>query len=209
MVLLYSALLMVTAFWLGSCPFSVWIGRRFLGKDITEYGDHNPGATNVFRAGGRGWGFTAVFADILKGAPPILFAHYYLGLSEPSLYAMALLAVLGHMYSPFLGFRGGKATATTGGVLLVLPHLDVFIAFVLLMAVAFLFIEMESDAWEVTLSIIGTLVYVIVAGKDVWTVLFVGSLLLVLGTKHIQGLRTAPHVRVKPVSWFNSIRRGA
>jgi len=206
---LYSALLMAAAFWLGACPCSVWIGRRFLRKDITGYGDHNPGATNVFRAGGRGWGFAAVFADILKGTPPVLFAHYSLNLPELSLYAMALLAVLGHMYSPFLGFHGGKATATTAGVLLVLPQPDIFIVFILLMAVAFLFIEMESDAWEVTLSAAGMLGYVIAAGKDVWTLLFVGGLLLVLGTRHLQGLRTAPHVRVKPVSWFNSIKRGA
>jgi len=209
MELLYAALLMVVAFWLGACPCSVWIGRRFLGKDITAYGDHNPGATNVFRAGGRGWGLAAVFADVFKGTPPILFAHYHLQLSELSLYAIALLAVLGHMCSPFFGFRGGKATAITVGVLLVLPQPDIFVVFMLLMAAAFLFIEMESDAWEVTSSAVGTLVYVIAVGKDVWTVLFVGTLLLILGMRHLHGLRTAPHVRIKPVSWFNSIRRGA
>ena len=56
----YSALLVVVAFWLGACPFSVWIGRWFLGKDIRNYGDGNPGAANVFRAGGRKTGLFAV-----------------------------------------------------------------------------------------------------------------------------------------------------
>lgn len=209
MEVLYSVLLMMAAFWLGACPCSVWIGHRFLHKDITVYGDHNPGATNVFRAGGRGWGFAAVFADAFKGAPPIILAHYYLGLPELALYAMAFLAVLGHMYSPFLGLHGGKATATTGGILLILPHPDIFVVFILLMAIAFLFIEMESDAWVVTLSMLGTLGYAVVTDKGLWMYLFIASLLLILGVRHARGLREAPHIRVKPVIWFNSIRRRA
>jgi len=51
MEVFYSALLVIAAFWLGACPFSVWVGRWLLGKDITNYGDGNPGAANVFRAG--------------------------------------------------------------------------------------------------------------------------------------------------------------
>lgn len=51
--LFYPVSLAVLAFWLGACPFSVWIGRWFLDKDIREYGDGNPGAINVFRAGGQ------------------------------------------------------------------------------------------------------------------------------------------------------------
>ncbi|MCX8126283.1 MAG: glycerol-3-phosphate acyltransferase [Dehalococcoidia bacterium] len=207
MELLYSALLGVVAFWLGACPFSVWIGYRFLGKDITEYGDHNPGAANVFRAGGRGFGLLAVFADVSKGAPPILLARFYLELPEPSLYAMALLAVLGHMYSPFLGFRGGKATATTIGVMLVLPHLDVSIVFLLLMAVVFLFVEMESDAWEVMLSGAGMLAYTVFAGKGTPMYVFLVCLLIILGVKHFHGLCEAPRVRFKPISWFFTLKR--
>ncbi|MCX8126885.1 MAG: glycerol-3-phosphate acyltransferase, partial [Dehalococcoidia bacterium] len=172
------------------------------GKEITEYGDHNPGATNVFRAGGRGVGLLAVFADVFKGTPLIILAHYYLGLPEPVLYAVALSAVLGHMYSPFLGFHGGKATATTIGVLLVLPQPDVFVVFILLMAVIFLFVEMESDAWEVMLSGVGTLAYVVFTGKGFWMYLFVVCLLIALGKRHFRGLCEAPRVRFKPAGWI-------
>lgn len=209
MEILYSVLLVMAAFWLGSCPFSVWIGRRFLGKDITEYGDHNPGATNVFRAGGRGVGLLAVFADVSKGMPPIILAHYYLGLAEPALYAMAISAVLGHIYSPFLRFHGGKATATTIGVLMVIPQPDVFIVFILLMAAIFLFIEIESDAWEVMLSGTGMLAYVVITGKGLWMYLFIASLLIILGKRHLRGLCEAPRVRFKPAGWLDSMRRRA
>ncbi|MEM4724194.1 MAG: glycerol-3-phosphate acyltransferase [Candidatus Hadarchaeum sp.] len=207
MDVVYALLLIVGAFWLGACPFSVWIGRRFLGKDITEYGDHNPGATNVFRAGGRGFGLLAVFADVLKGTLPILLAHYHVGLPEPAVYAMALSSVLGHMYSPFLGFHGGKATATTIGVLLAIPHPDVFVVFIMLMAVMFLFIEMDSDAWEVMLSGVGLLAYVVFSGKGLWMYLFVASLLIILGKRHFRGLCEAPHIRFKLADWLGSVRR--
>ncbi|MDD5313586.1 MAG: glycerol-3-phosphate acyltransferase, partial [Dehalococcoidia bacterium] len=60
-------LLSVLSFLLGACPFSVWIGKLALKTDIRLYGDGNPGAYNVFRAGGRFWGVVCMLADILKG----------------------------------------------------------------------------------------------------------------------------------------------
>jgi glycerol-3-phosphate acyltransferase PlsY len=71
----YFALSAVSAFWLGACPFSVWIGRWVLGKDIRDYGDGNPGAANVFRAGGRKSGCLAVILDTTKGVPFVALAH--------------------------------------------------------------------------------------------------------------------------------------
>jgi len=65
----YAVLLVIGAFWLGACPFSVWVGRWLLKKDILEYGDGNPGAANVFRAGDVKTGLFALFLDMAKGAP--------------------------------------------------------------------------------------------------------------------------------------------
>ncbi len=65
----YFTLLAVSAFWLGACPFSVWIGRWVLGKDIRNYRGGNPGAANVFQAGGRKSGCLAVILDTVKGVP--------------------------------------------------------------------------------------------------------------------------------------------
>ncbi len=100
----------------GSLPFSVWVGRFVLHKDIRHYGDGNPGSFNVFRAGGRFWGVTAVLLDFLKGVIPVSLAYFRVGMEGWELTAVALAPILGHAFSPFLKFRGGKALAVTFGV---------------------------------------------------------------------------------------------
>ncbi|GAB4579752.1 MAG: glycerol-3-phosphate acyltransferase [Anaerolineales bacterium] len=87
-----------------------------MGTDIRQYGDGNPGAFNVFRAGGKGWGWVAILLDGLKGAIPVGLANYWIGLEGWSLAVVALAPILGHAYSPLLKFRGGKALAVTFGV---------------------------------------------------------------------------------------------
>jgi glycerol-3-phosphate acyltransferase PlsY len=103
------------AFLSGSLPFSFWVGR-LAGKNIQDYGDGNPGATNAWKAGGAFWGAAAVVLDFGKGAVPVLLANYWVGLEGFSLAAVSLAPVLGHAYSPFLRFQGGKALAVTFGV---------------------------------------------------------------------------------------------
>ena len=104
------------SFFCGSLPFSVWIGRWGLKKDIRKYGDKNPGTANVFRAGGRIWGVVALLLDFLKGAIPVGLAYWGCGLSGWGIALVATAPVIGHAYSPLLGFRGGKALATSFGI---------------------------------------------------------------------------------------------
>lgn len=106
----------VFAFVCGSLPFSVWVGRLALHKDVREFGDGNPGASNVFRAGGKGWGVLAVVLDFLKGAIPVGLANFWAGLDGWGITAVAIAPILGHAFSPFLRFRGGKALAVSFGV---------------------------------------------------------------------------------------------
>lgn len=103
------------AFLSGALPFSVWVGR-LAGKDVRQYGDGNPGATNAWKAGGVFWGAAAMILDFAKGAIPILLVNFVVGLEGWSLAAVSLAPILGHAYSPFLRFRGGKALAVTFGV---------------------------------------------------------------------------------------------
>ncbi len=103
-------------FLLGSIPFSVILGRLLLGKDIRQYGDGNPGGTNVGRASGKKLlGALAIAIDMIKGALPVALAYYVSGVSGWGLTAVVLAPILGHAYSPFLRFKGGKAIATTFG----------------------------------------------------------------------------------------------
>jgi glycerol-3-phosphate acyltransferase PlsY len=100
----------------GAVPFSVLIGQLAAGEDIRRHGDHNPGAANVLRAAGIPAFALASLADYLKGAIPVGLAFYVVGLRGWPIIPVALAPVLGHMFSPLLRFRGGKAVASTFGI---------------------------------------------------------------------------------------------
>ena len=104
------------AFLFGSLPFSLWIGRAATGKDIRRYGDHNPGATNVLRAGSRGGFLLAMALDISKGALVVGLAYQVWGIQDWRIVPITLAPVAGHAFSPFLRGQGGKALATAFGV---------------------------------------------------------------------------------------------
>ncbi|MBN8621452.1 MAG: glycerol-3-phosphate acyltransferase, partial [Anaerolineae bacterium] len=82
---------LVAAFLCGALPFSVWLGRLALRTDIRRYGDGNPGATNVFRAGGKWIGVLAAILDGAKGMLPVLLARFVAGWQGWELAALALM----------------------------------------------------------------------------------------------------------------------
>lgn len=118
------AILLILAYIIGSFPSGVLIGKLFYHKDIRQYGSGNIGTTNTFRVLGRKAGIVVLFCDILKGslaaALPIWFKltpPHYLVL------VFGLAAIVGHSFSIFLKFKGGKAVATSAGILLTYnPH---------------------------------------------------------------------------------------
>jgi glycerol-3-phosphate acyltransferase PlsY len=107
---------------LGSIPTGYLMGRAG-GLDIRQHGSGNIGATNVWRVMGRTWGFAAFACDFLKGflllflVRRIEFHHAHTWSVSLLLVLCALAAVIGHNYTPWLGFRGGKGIATSAGVL--------------------------------------------------------------------------------------------
>lgn len=111
-----NAFIVFLAYLLGSIPSGLIVGKVFYGKDIREHGSGNLGGTNTFRTLGFKAGMAVTIADILKGTlaaslPLLLDADIHTLL-------VGIFAVIGHMYPVFAGFRGGKAVATSGGVLL-------------------------------------------------------------------------------------------
>ena len=103
------------AFVLGALPFSVWIGNYGIKQDIRAVADNNPGATNVYRTGGLGWFILALIFDISKGVVPVALAQLLGGIDGWQLLPIALAPPLGHAFSPFLNWKGGKAVAATFG----------------------------------------------------------------------------------------------
>lgn len=111
-----NAIIIILAYLLGSLPSGLIIGKVFYGKDIREHGSGNLGGTNTFRTLGVKAGLVVSIADVLKGT---LAASLPLLLNaDIPMLLVGVFAVIGHMYPVFAGFRGGKAVATSGGVLL-------------------------------------------------------------------------------------------
>lgn len=118
--------LMAGAYLLGSVPTGLLLAKLF-GMDIRSAGSGNIGATNVYRTVGRSVGIMTLAGDCLKGLLPVLAAKWF-GLPDVWLAVTGCAAFLGHVYSVFLGFKGGKGVATALGVFLGISPLAVPVA---------------------------------------------------------------------------------
>ncbi|WP_303965264.1 glycerol-3-phosphate 1-O-acyltransferase PlsY [Sporosarcina ureae] len=112
-------LIILAAYLLGSIPSALWIGKLFYGTDVRQHGSGNMGATNTFRVLGKKAGIVVTLLDILKGTAAVLLPLLPL-FHDTAIHPLLLgiVAVLGHIFPIFAGLRGGKAVATSGGVLL-------------------------------------------------------------------------------------------
>lgn len=158
MIILPFVLSAVAGYLIGSMAFSVWIARA-RGVNIFDVGSGNPGATNVLRSLGRGPGYLCFLLDALKGALAVACGFYFgqlgNGYGEAVAITALLFAILGHSFSVFIGFRGGKGVATTVGGLCALLPMVFLIAAVVWLAVFFLsrYVSLASLALGVSLPI--------------------------------------------------------
>jgi len=109
-------LLLVAAYLLGSVPFAIVSSRLFGLQDPRTYGSGNPGATNVLRSGNKGAAVVTLLGDCAKGWLAV-WAALQLGFAAPEAALAGLAAFLGHVFTIFLRFNGGKGVATALGVL--------------------------------------------------------------------------------------------
>lgn len=109
-------LIILLAYLVGSIPSGLIVGKVFYGIDIRQHGSGNLGGTNTFRTLGKKAGIAVTLADILKGTLAV-FLPVFFGADMHHLLP-GVIAVVGHMFPVFAGFRGGKAVATSAGVLL-------------------------------------------------------------------------------------------
>ncbi|MFC8574831.1 glycerol-3-phosphate 1-O-acyltransferase PlsY [Heyndrickxia sporothermodurans] len=140
------ALIIILAYLLGSIPSGLIVGKLFYGIDIRQHGSGNLGATNSFRTLGVKAGTVVIVADILKGTLATLLPKFF-GVDE-SIHPLliGLVAVIGHMFPIFAGFRGGKAVATSAGVLLAyVPLLFLFLVVVFIISLKiFKYVSLSS-----------------------------------------------------------------
>jgi glycerol-3-phosphate acyltransferase PlsY len=197
---------MDTLFWslaglfLGSIPFSLLLGKFFAHKDIRTVGDGNPGGTNALKAGGLKAGIPAILLDIGKGFLPVYMARKY-GLAGWELVPVCLAPILGHAFSPFLHFRGGKALGATGGAWIGLVGLWVFPIYGAL-AVPFAVLQSE-DAWSANAGMIALLGYSVLFGET-WMVAFAALNAILIAWTHRRDLVRPP----RPRTWVAHIFSG-
>ena len=123
-----AALCLLASYFVGAIPTGYLAGRLFRGIDLREHGSKNLGATNVYRTLGARYAIPVGLFDIAKGAVPVLdFAPQS---SDSQLFALAcgIAAIVGHVFSVFVRFRGGKGVATAAGVMLGLTPLALGVA---------------------------------------------------------------------------------
>lgn len=126
----------ILAYLVGGIPFGLLLAKKFAGVNIKDSGSGSIGATNVLRVVkesnpdlAKKLGIATLGLDALKGVV-ILVIAYFIGLSEATLWGIAVVAVIGHCFSPYLGFEGGKGIATGMGVMMFMLPIETMIALV-------------------------------------------------------------------------------
>lgn len=177
----------IGGFVLGSIPFGVLVGRR-RGVDVTKEGSGNIGATNVARTAGKRAGVIVLLADIAKGAAPLVAYRYVI---EPPaepwwLLAVGLAPVLGHCFSPWLKFRGGKGVATSFGVFVVADPIAALIA---VGVFALLYLAFRVVSISSMLGAISVVATAAIAGRSLQQIVLAGAITALIISRHHANLR--------------------
>jgi len=178
-------ILVAVGYLLGSIPFGVLIARLSGGVDLRRVGSGNIGATNVLRAVGKGAAAVTLAGDIGKGALAVALARSAVA-DSAILAAVALAAVLGHLFPVWSGFRGGKGVATTLGVVLAaMPAVGGLLLLIWLIVAAIT--RYSSLAALVATATMPLLVWLL-DGRTSMLVLS-GALLILVAARHRENIR--------------------
>lgn len=198
MEIAYTIGLLLCAYLLGSIPSAVWISKAFYGIDIRTLGSGNAGSTNMMEMLGKKAGFSTQFIDLTKGAAASALPFLFIAIFPDKTHALSgeslemqsiicgLVAVFGHIYPVFAGFRGGKGINTLVGMMLITNPLACLICFAVfaLMVIATRLVAIGSMSGVLAFPIF-VLVRDLVKGQDIDGVLVgigLGMFLLVVYT---------------------------
>jgi len=197
---------LVASYLIGAIPFSYLAGRAIKGIDLRDHGSGNLGATNTFRMLGARWAILVLLLDVAKGLVPVLAAgHVGLGggVAAQWLRLAAMFgAILGHLFSPYVRFSGGKGIATSAGAFMALApwaFLGAFVLFVLVFAWRRI-VSLASLSAAVTLPL-----WVYLAGRtglaeSHWSTLVVSTIIMaVVVLKHRANIRRLMSGTEKPI----------
>ncbi|MGK9162817.1 glycerol-3-phosphate 1-O-acyltransferase PlsY [Bacillus subtilis] len=190
------ALLIILAYLIGSIPSGLIVGKLAKGIDIREHGSGNLGATNAFRTLGVKAGSVVIAGDILKGT--LATALPFLMHVDIHPLLAGVFAVLGHVFPIFAKFKGGKAVATSGGVLLFYAPL----LFITMVAVFFIFLYLTKF---VSLSSMLTGIYTVIYSlfvHDKYLLIVVTLLTIFVIYRHRANIRRIINKTEPKVKWL-------
>lgn len=198
--------LLAIAYMLGSIPTAVWVSQRFFGIDIREHGSGNAGATNTFRVLGKNAGIAVMIVDMLKGflAVKLAYLSIYSFNDQSTAFTnlqvtLGLLAVLGHVFPLFAGFKGGKGIATLFGMILGIQWVVALclVGVFLIMLILTKYVSLSSITASVAFPIL--LLFIFKGQEPSYKLFAVATALLVVLTHHknIQRLISGNESKVK------------
>ena len=199
-------LLILTAYVLGSIPNALWVGKVFKGIDVREHGSKNTGSTNAARVLGAKLGILTLVLDIGKGSIPVILAlimradliENVANISNIDVILIGVSAIIGHSFSIFMKFKGGKAVATTVGVFIVLVPKALLLAAVVFFAVFLLtrYASLSSMIGAVSLPIFIYLLY----GNIPYTVFggIIAILIIIRHKSNIERLINGTETKFEP-----------
>ncbi|MBL3646999.1 glycerol-3-phosphate 1-O-acyltransferase PlsY [Bacillus vallismortis] len=193
---MFIALLIILAYLIGSIPSGLIVGKLAKGIDIREHGSGNLGATNAFRTLGVKAGSVVIAGDILKGT--LATALPYLMHVDIHPLLIGVFAVLGHVFPIFAKFKGGKAVATSGGVLLFYAPL----LFITMIAVFFIFLYLTKF---VSLSSMLTGIYTVIYSlfvHDRYLLIVVALLTIFVIYRHRANIKRIINKTEPKVKWL-------
>jgi len=166
----------------GSIPWSFILGKLILKKDIRNFGDQNPGVANLWKAGGWKIGTIGLIFDISKAAIPVYLTINYLKLTNIEFILISIAPILGHAFSPFLKFNGGKSLAASGGVWI---SISGGIAIPVIMISLLIFHSLQKNhSWTIILTMLSLLTYYLFTNIN-YNIIFIWFInLIILIIKH-------------------------
>lgn len=186
------------AYLLGSIPSALWIGKLFYNTDIRTKGSGNLGATNTFRVLGAKAGLVVTVLDILKGTAATLLPLVMATDVHPLI--LGVIAVVGHMFPVFARFKGGKAVATSGGILLGYQW-PLFLLAVAVLLIALKITKMVSLSSIIlaVVSVIYTIIYAINTGDYLFlaVILTLATFIIYRHRANIARIRAGTEPKIK------------
>lgn len=190
----------IIAYLLGSIPSALIVGKVGFNIDVREHGSKNLGATNAFRVLGTKAGIIVTLADILKGTIATvipLIASFYMDIDVSRL-IIGIFAVLGHTYPVFARFKGGKAVATSGGIILgVNPFL--FIGILLTFLLSLKLTKYVSLSSMIT-GVIATIISIFLG--DILLFIMIFALTLFVIYRHKENIKRIKNKTEPKITWL-------